>query len=585
MLLDLTLLPELKPAWRRLALVVGCGVTGGAAAVGQAWWTSQAIGGAFLAGRGRVDLWPVLCLLLGAILLRFAMNWAGPRIAAGMATEIKQRLRRRLVSRTLDAGPEGLGEAAGGRLTTVLVQGLEALDGYIAGYLPQLLLAALVPPMIALFVLFLDPLSGLVLMLTAPLIPLFMVLVGRSAESLSRQRLGVMERLGAVFLEAIEGLTTLVLLDRSRDRLDQIATATRQFRKQTVAVLRVAFLSAFTLELLSTLSIAVVAVEIGLRLLYGRMEFQAAFFVLLLAPEFYQPLRSLGTRYHAGLEGKAAAKRVREWLDRLPKPAAAADDANTGGTMPESPRVIELRDVHYTYPAGTVERRPPALRGLSLQLRSGSSLALVGPSGGGKSTAARMLMRFIDPDRGALLVDGRDAREIDAEDWRRYAAWVPQQPHLFHETLAANLRVARPEATDEQLWRALAQARAEEFARDLPRGLDTPLGERGQRLSGGQAQRIALARAFLRDARWLILDESTAHLDPRLQRELDEALGKLLEGRTALIIAHRLSTARRADRIAVVDGGRVVEEGTHETLIAREGLYRRLVRAQAGSAS
>lgn len=580
MLLEPRLLLELKPAWRRLALVAGCGVAGGAAAVGQAWWTSQAIGRAFLDGESRADLWPTLCLLLGAILLRFAMNWAGPRVAAEMAAGIKQRLRRRLVSRALKAGPLALDETTSGPLTTVLVEGLEALDGYIADYLPQLLLAASLPPLMVLFVFFSDPLSGLVLLLTAPLIPIFMVLVGRRAEHLSSRRLEVMERLGAVFLEAIEGLTTLVLLGRSGDRLEQITTATREFRKQTVAVLRVAFLSAFTLELLSTLSIAVIAVEIGLRLLYGRMEFQAAFFVLLLAPEFYQPLRLLGTRYHAGLNGRAAAERVWELLDGLAEPAPAGSAA-----MPPRAGVFELKAVYYTYPAGARERRPPALRGLSLQLGPGSSLALVGPSGGGKSTAARILMRFLEPDRGGVLVDGRDAREIDPEQWRRSTAWVPQQPHLFHETLADNLRLARPEATDDQLWCALRWARSDAFAKSLPQGLDTPLGERGQRLSGGQAQRVALARAFLRDARLLVLDESTAHLDPRLQAEMDEALGKLLEGRTALIIAHRLSTARRADRIAVVDGGRVVEEGSHETLIAQGGLYRRLVQAQSGEVS
>jgi ATP-binding cassette subfamily C protein CydD len=456
-----------------------------------------------------------------------------------------------------------------GELVTLLTNGVESLDAYIAQYLPQLALAAAIPVTVAAVVLSRDLLSGVVFILTAPIIPIFMYLIGRLADARSRRQWLDMARLSAFFLDIIQGLTTLKILGRSREQIAAIGRVSEAFRSSSMAVLRIAFLSALVLELVTTLSVAVVAVEIGLRLLGGRLEFAAAFFVLLLAPEFYLPMRRLGASFHAGLAGATAAARLFEILEgerRSSHPSA-------GRRMPQRPS-LTLEGVSFAYPG---ERR--ALDDVSLTIDPGETVALVGPSGAGKTTLARLLLRFVEPDSGRLTADGIDAAEIHPETWRRAVAWVPQHPHLFADTAEENIRLARPEASADELTAAVKQASAEEFLSAMPDGAATQVGERGARLSGGQARRLALARAFLANAPVLVLDEPAEDLDPRLRAELDKTLATLLKGRSALIIAHRLPTVVAADRIVVLDEGKVADQGPHQDLLHRCDLYRGLVRA------
>ncbi|MGD8737009.1 MAG: thiol reductant ABC exporter subunit CydC, partial [Anaerolineae bacterium] len=344
-----------------------------------------------------------------------------------------------------------------------------------------------------------------------------------------------------------------------------------QYRTATMGVLRVAFLSALVLEMVATISTAVVAVQIGLRLLYGQMSFAQGFFVLLLAPEFYLPLRMLGTRFHAGMEGVAAADRIFEVLDERPQVRAGSlrEGWAVGGPQP-----LRLEDVDYAYQGG----QRPALNGFSLRVEPGETVALVGPSGGGKSTVAQLLLAFLQVDAGQIRIGDTPLAELSPAAWRQQVAWVPQAPYLFYGTVADNIRLGQA-AGVERIARAAHQARAAAFIEALPQGYDTIIGERGVRLSGGEAQRIALARAFLKDAPYLILDEATANLDPEIEAQIQDAMAQLSRGRTTLIIAHRLSTVRRADRIVVIDGGRVVESGSHQELMQQDGLYRRLVGA------
>jgi ABC-type transport system involved in cytochrome bd biosynthesis fused ATPase/permease subunit len=349
----------------------------------------------------------------------------------------------------------------------------------------------------------------------------------------------------------------------------------------TMQVLRVTFLSALALELLTTLSTAIVAVEIGLRLLYGKLEFLPAFFILVIAPDFYLPLRQLGLKYHAGMSGSTAARRIFEILDTVPTNTGAASFLEPSGvlreTAPHSWQSFEITFEHvsYQYP----ERDTPAINNISFQLPHGQLTALVGASGAGKSTLASLLLRFIEPGSGQIRVAGQPLVNIPVDEWRKRVAWVPQSPYLFHDSLGANLRLAKPTASEAELVLACEQAGLMDFIAALPDGFESLIGERGARLSGGQAQRLALARAFLKDADFLLLDEPTSSLDPGLEAELRGSVQRLLRGRTALVIAHRLSTVYQADQILVLESGRVVEAGKHNELIAhaKRGVYAALV--------
>jgi thiol reductant ABC exporter CydD subunit len=533
--------------------------------------------------------WPLLLPWIAAAALGRALAaWAGDAFAHSAAGHARTALRSRLVGTLLRLGPAGVAGERTGELTNTLVGGVDSVEAYVSQFLPQAILAITVPIAVLAVVLALDPLSGAVLAVTGPLIPLFMWLIGGAAQARTRQQFVTLSRMSARFLDAVQALPLLKAFGRTGDETAAIARASERFRSVTLSVLRVAFLSALTLELLATISVAIVAVEVGLRLLYARLPFRDAFTVLVLAPEFYRPLRSLGAAFHAGLAGREALARIRalgdgdEPPDVIPAPRIASGPAAAGSPEPgprRPPPRVTFDQVSFSYHrAGQA-----ALRGVSLEIPPGRTLALVGPSGSGKTTLARLLLRFIEPDEGSVRVNGRPLEALDADAWRRQVAWVPQQPHLFYGTVRENLLIARPDASPGAMWVSLACSGADAFVRALPRGLDTPLGERGQRLSGGQAQRIALARAFLKDAPLLILDEPTAQLDPGQEASIHESMAALAQGRSVLLIAHRLTTVARADAIAVISNGRVVEHGTPAALAAAAGPYSAMVRAYGGA--
>jgi ATP-binding cassette subfamily C protein CydD len=571
--IDRRLLRQARAARLALAVAVGLGLLGGVAIVVQARLLSQGVGQVFLAGDTLGGVGALLLAFLVLSLARAGLTWGGEVAANAVASRVKHDLRAQLTAHLLALGPAYARGERSGELANTAVEGIEALDAYVRQYLPQLALAALVPLTILLFVFPLDWVSGLVMLLTAPLIPLFMILIGNLADALTRQQWTSLSRMSAYFLDVLQGLTTLKLFGQSREQVRAIARISDRYRHTTMGVLRVTFLSALALEMVATLSTAVVAVQIGLRLLYGHLTFEQGFFVLLLAPEFYLPLRLLGTRFHAGMAGVAAAQRIFEVLSIEPGAGAAAVPAPALSL--DLNHRLSFDDVYYAYDDG----QRPALNGLSFDLAPGEKVALVGPSGAGKSTVAYLLLRFVEPDRGRIIVGGRPLSELPAAAWREQVSWVPQEPYLFHGTVADNIRLARPNAGLDGVTRAARQAHAHAFVEALPQGYDAVIGERGARLSGGEAQRIALARAFLKDAPLLILDEATAHLDPEIETQVQEVMDRLLAGRTALVIAHRLGTVYRADRILVMDRGRIVEQGAHADLMQRGGLYRELVGA------
>ncbi|MCL4395228.1 MAG: thiol reductant ABC exporter subunit CydD, partial [Chloroflexi bacterium] len=571
--LDRRLVEQLERARVWFAVTIALGAIGGALIIAQASELSKIVASVFLHGARIGDLWPRLLLLIGIMSARAVIVWAGEVSAFRIAARVKTDLHARLVDQLLRLGPAYVRGERTGDLLTAATDGIEALEAYYSQYLPQLVLAALVPLSILLFVAPIDLLSAVVLLVTGPLVPLFMILIGRAADALTRRQYSALSRMSAHFLDVLQGLTTLKILRASREQSSAIARVSERFRDATMDVLRVAFLSAFALETIATISTAVVAVEVGLRLLYGQMQFEPAFFILILAPEYYLPLRLLGTRFHAAMSGAAAGNRLFEILStegKSPDPLQPALSTAPGGRSPR----VELRDVRYSYDGGRT-----ALDGVSLVLEPGERAALVGPTGAGKSTLVSLLLRFISPDAGSIQVDNVPLGCVAASAWRQNVAWVPQDPYLFDASIADNIRLARPDACTTDLVKAATMADADDFIRSLPQSYETLIGERGARLSAGQAQRIAIARAFLKDAPFVILDEATSNLDVASQAQIQDAIEQLLQGRTCLIVTHRLDTIQRADQIVVLSQGRVAESGRHASLIDTHGPYYRLVSA------
>jgi thiol reductant ABC exporter CydD subunit len=433
-------------------------------------------------------------------------------------------------------------------------------------------------------VLVLDPLTTLVLLFTGPLLVLLLALIGSSVKDSAQRRFQELSWMSAYFLDMLQGLAALKLFGRSREKIETIRAISTRYGSTTLEVLRTAFQTALVLEWGSTIATALVAVEIGLRLISGDIVFDRALAVLILTPEFFLPLRQLALKYHAGAAGRAAAERVFTILDTAPAPVGGTQPAQGRGydhprRAPVTRSDIRFERVSFAYDNG----QRPALRDFSLHIPHGQKIALVGATGAGKTTVANLLLRFIEPNGGSITIAGIPLSEIDPATWRSQVAWVPQRPHLFYGTFADNLRLAKPQATQAEVVAAAKAAHAHEFIQHLARGYDTPIGEQGARLSGGQQQRLAIARAFLKDAPLLILDEATSHLDAESEALIQDALDRLLRGRTALIIAHRLKLVYTADQVVVVQAGRAVQAGTHRSLLEQGGAYQQLVASYEGS--
>jgi ATP-binding cassette subfamily C protein CydD len=569
-----------------LALTVALGLLTGVLAVAQAALLSRIVDAVFLAGQALGPVSGLLGGLLAVIVGRAVLLGVSDGTAARAAGRAKRALREPLVAHLLALGPHYVHDERSGELSNVAGEGVETLDAYFGQFLPQAFLTVLVPLTVVVAVFSADLLSGVVLLLTAPALPIFMVLIGKMADSLTKRQWRLLSHMSAHFLDVLQGLSTLKLLGRSGRQTAIIARISERYRAATLGVLRVAFLSALVLEIGATISTAIVAVEVGLRLLYGQMPFQQAFFVLLLAPEFYLPFRALGARFHAAMGGGAAAGRIFAILEQ-PLPSAPAAPVDPRPLLARGPLTFEA--VSYEYgersPSARTAAEPaprPALTGISFAIAPGQVTALVGPSGAGKSTVAHLLLRFIEPTGGMIRLADTPLTDVAAAAWRAQIGWVPQHPYLFHDTVAANIRLGRPAAALANVVAAARAAQAHDFITALPHGYETVIGEQGARLSGGEAQRLGLARAFLKDAPLLILDEATAHLDPDHEAALMDAVTRLMQGRTVLIIAHRLSTVYRADKVVVLDGGRVVQVGSPQALAQEAGIYRQLILAQAG---
>ncbi len=552
-----------------LILVVLCGLLATALTITQMFLLSRIVSQIFLAHGTLAQVWPPLLLMLAMLAARSLLLWGREVLARRGAVRVKAALRQRLFSHLLQLGPAFCYGERTGELVTTATEGIERLDPYVSRYLPQTFLSVLAPLLIAAVLFSLDWTSALLLLITAPIIPLLMVMIGSNAEQHMQRQWLALSRMSAHFLDAIQGLTTLKLFGREQAELERVTRMSEGFRSRTIGVLRIAFLSGAVLEFMTTIAIGLVAVTLGIRLLNHGISFETAFLVLLLAPEFYRPLRDLSTHRHAGMEGKAAAERIQEIL-QTPLPIRSAGSSSQ---RPDRTLTLTLNAVSYTYPDNT----SAALQDVSLTLLPGTCTALVGRSGAGKSTLVNILLRFFDANSGTITVNGLPLTSLPVDVWREYIALVPQRPYLFAGTVRANLRLARPAASDEEVERAAEQAGALEFIQQLPHGFDTEVGEQGARLSAGQLQRIALARAFLKDAPFLIFDEPTSHLDPESEALIRNSLEHLLPGRTALVIAHRYNTIAHADQVAVLAAGKLVECAAPATLLSGDNAFAHLM--------
>jgi len=559
--------------WIRLSMMLG--LLSGLLILAQAWLMAGLLHSLIIQHTSRDALLQSFLLLALTFILRAVVTWLREQVGFICGKIIRQEMRRLVLNRLEKLGPAWIQRKPAGSWATIILEQIEEMQDYYARYLPQIALAGIIPLLILVSIFPINWAAGMILLVTAPLIPIFMALVGMGAADANRRNFTALARLSGNFLDSLRGLETLRLFHRAQAETDQITRSTENFRARTMDVLRLAFLSSAVLEFFASISIAVVAVYFGFSYL-GELNFGsygtpvtlfAGFLVLILAPEFFQPLRDLGAFYHAKAQAVGAAESLLTFLSA----EAESQGEGTHAWASTEPVSLTARELIVRSPDGKTLAGP-----LNFDLPAGTRLAIVGLSGAGKSSLLNALLGFL-PYQGSLQANGTELRDILSKDWRQHLGWVGQNPHLPEQTLRANILLNHPDASDDQLYSAIKRAYVSEFLPLLPQGLDTELGDSAARLSVGQAQRVAVARALLSPCQMLLLDEPTASLDAQSEQRVMHALTEASRSQTTLLVTHQLEDTENYDVIWVMDKGQLIEQGNYQQLMAQNGAFSRLL--------
>ena len=540
--------------------------------VGQAWFFGTLINNFIFSENTLHDERYTIIYLGIAIIVRLLAHYIQESVANRLGTAVKATFRERALEHMFKLGVQH--KERHGDVIHMLTDGLEQVDAYVARYIPQILYAIMIPLIMGIAIVDTLPIIGIILIITVPLIPFFMILIGKQADRLNKEQWERMSFLSGHFLDVLQGITTLKLFGRAKDQIQVIGRLSEEFKDSTLRVLRVAFLSALVLELVSTISTALIAVYLGLTLLDGEIPFFSAFFILLLAPEFYTPFRQLGAAFHTGMAGKTSILKYEEFMNRQPSLPIGGQSQLKGKVQ-----AIEIKDLTFTY-----EDSENGVQHISLEAKRNSPIMLVGESGAGKSTIAHIIGGFLTAPKGTVTIDGLDLCDIDIEWWRQQITYVSQHPHIMKGTLRDVLSFGM-NVSDEEIIEACKEVQLLDVINRQQDGLDTVIGEGGLGLSGGERQRVALVRAFLRKGQVLILDEVTAHLDVKTEAIISSAIKRLMDNKIVIIIGHRLQTMHWASTLYVLKHGRIIQQGSYATLLAVDGYFKDLVTSGLGEFS
>ena len=542
------------------------------AIVGQAWFFGTLINNFIFSENTLHDERYSIIYLGIAIIVRLLAHYIQESVANRLGTAVKATFRERALEHMFKLGVQH--KERHGDVIHMLTDGLEQVDAYVARYIPQILYAIMIPLIMGIAIVDTLPIIGIILIITVPLIPFFMILIGKQADRLNKEQWERMSFLSGHFLDVLQGITTLKFFGRAKDQIKVIGRLSEEFKDSTLRVLRVAFLSALVLELVSTISTALIAVYLGLTLLDGEISFFSAFFILLLAPEFYTPFRQLGAAFHTGMAGKTSILKYEEFMNRQPSLPIGGQSQLKGKVQ-----AIEIKDLTFTYADSE-----NGVQHISLEAKRNSPIMLVGESGAGKSTIAHIIGGFLTAPKGSVTIDGLDLCDIDIEWWRQQITYVSQHPHIMKGTLRDVLSFGM-NVSDEEIIEACKEVQLLDVINRQQDGLDTVIGEGGLGLSGGERQRVALVRAFLRKGQVLILDEVTAHLDVKTEAIISSAIKRLMDNKIVIIIGHRLQTMHWASTLYVLKHGRIIQQGSYAKLLAVDGYFKDLVTSGLGEFS